>query len=96
MQLGVVAGENGLHDKSLINTIALRSIQLKLQMPHLGVAPSLREPPCVRYARALLAYTINRGVAKGGTGGNCTPLFFSRKKFSHSQPSNVVSRNLSA
>ena len=69
MQLGVVelsetnAGEDGLHDKalvqkaapSLVNRIALRSIQLKWQIPHLGGALSPPGPPCVRYARALLA-----------------------------------------
>ena len=53
MQLGVVelsetnAGQNGLQDKALVHKaasslIALCSIQLKLQMPHLGVAPSFR------------------------------------------------------
>ena len=47
------AGENGLQDKALVQKAALSlvntiAIQLKLQMPHLGVAPFLPGPPCMR------------------------------------------------
>ena len=97
MQLGVVelsetnAGEDGLQDKalvqkvasSLVNTIAHRSI---LQMPHLGLAPSLPGTQAsVRALRARPTCLYNKqGRSQGGHGRQLhLPFFSPEKSFPH-------------